>query len=129
MNTKQLTNWAQAIRSIPALADLSVRDVAAAVEPEIRATIAEGADPSGAAWPVTELGTAPLQHANDATVVEVRGNVVLTSVRGHNALHHLDRNGAPPQRRIIPRGLTPRLVAAAERAAAQRFLTEVRRGG
>ncbi len=127
-DTSKLRSWSQALRALPSLSALSVREVAAAIEPEIRATINAGQAPDGAAWPLTDAGTEPLQRAGESVTVEVSGNVVVTEVRARHALHHLDRNGAPVARQVIPRGLTPRLIDAATKAVSDRFATEVTRG-
>jgi uncharacterized NAD(P)/FAD-binding protein YdhS len=108
----QLRNWARACREMPHLARASVPAVRDAVEQVVKGTAAAGETPDGARWPLTEEGEAALKEAAARVTVETRGNVVLTSVEGHTALHHLDVNGAAVKRQVIPEVLTPQLEQA-----------------
>lgn len=123
----QLNTWAKALRAMPELGAASVADVRAVVESEVRSHIAAGENPDGAKWPAKQEGGRPLERAQQRVTVETRGNVVLTTVSGPTALHHLDKNGAAPERQVIPSGLTPGLVEAVRSAVAAKF-TEVTSG-
>jgi hypothetical protein len=123
----QLNTWAKALRAMPELGAASVADVCAAVETEVRSHLAQGETPDGKRWPEKQDGGAPLERAQQRVTVEARGNVVLTTVTGPTALHHLDKNGAAPERQVIPSGLTPKLIEAVRTAVGAKF-TEVTGG-
>lgn len=117
----QLNTWAKALRALPELGAASVADVREAVESEVRAHLARGEAPDGKAWPAKQDGSEPLKRAQQRVTVESRGNVVLTTVTGPTALHHLDKNGAAVLRQVIPNRLTPELLTAIRTAVARKF--------
>lgn len=112
------------IRQLGELAKNAAPQVASALEREIGAQVAAGADPTGKAWPKTQAGTAPLRGAAKAVRVRAIGSVVVETVEGHHALHHQGRARGGVRRQILP---TSGIPAPVERAITKVVTGEFRR--
>lgn len=81
--------------------------VANTLDKEIRHQIARGVGPDGQRWKPTKKGERPLQNAAKALTVRPVGNVVLATLEGPEALHHLGRARGGVRREILPTGKIP----------------------
>lgn len=81
--------------------------VAEAAKQETKKTIEQAVSPSGLAWRKTKDGRTPLRNAAKNLSVKVIGSVVLMTLTGPEARHHLGAVKGKIQRRIIPTGELP----------------------
>lgn len=101
------------LRELERLAPDAAPDVARAVDRELGAQIAAGRAPDGTPWPRTQRGTAPLRGAAKALRVRAMGSVVLCTLEGPEALHHLGRARGGVRRQILPSNKIPTPVTKA----------------
>lgn len=101
------------IRAIPGLAMRAAPAVAAQTRVEISRTIAAGTTPDGVPWAKTKKGEEPLRNAASGLRVSAQGSVVVTSIEGHLALHHLGVAKGRVKRQIIPSKTIPNPVTKA----------------
>lgn len=90
------------IRELSKLGERSAPTVAKALERELGAQIAAGADPNGKPLQPTKEGKTPLRGAARAIRVRAVGSVVLATLEGHHALHHQGRARGGVRRQILP---------------------------
>jgi hypothetical protein len=95
------------IRSLPGLAERAAPAIARATQNELARTIAAGTTPDGVPWKKTQAGERPLQNAAREVRVSAQGSVVVTSIEGHLALHHLGRAKGGVRRQVIPTKAIP----------------------
>jgi hypothetical protein len=113
------------IASIPNLGVAAAPDVAIACERVTRNSIAAGTDPDGRPWaPRKKDGAKPLTHADKALTVGSTGALVILTLRGPEALHHLGRAKGGTKRAIIPTDDIPQPMAAAIEDALTRAFAE-----
>lgn len=90
------------VRALPGMAERAAPAIARAAHDEVAKTASAGTAPDGAPWKPTKDGTRAMRNAAAAVRAEARGSVVLVSVEGHHALHHLGRAKGGVRRQIIP---------------------------
>ena len=91
----------------PALTKGGAPAVALAVRGELAAQIAAGTGPDGRAWKPTKAGTPPLRNAAAALTVRAVGTVVVATLSGVEARHHLGAVKGKVKREILPTGKIP----------------------
>jgi hypothetical protein len=104
------------IAKVAGLTDL-VRDVAPecahVVEDVIKAQIAAGTDPYGAAWPAKKDGGKPLAGAGKAVYAAAIGKRVFVRLHGVDARHSIGWARGGVRRQILPdRGIPPKMATA-----------------
>lgn len=110
------------VRRVPELVREAAPEVAAEVERELVANIAAGRAPDGTAWEPTKEGGRPLANAAKALSVRAVGSVVLMTVSGPEAKHHLGLARGKVKRRIIlTRGIPSPMASAMRKVFARRF--------
>ncbi len=95
------------LRQLPGLVQRAAPEIARAVELELRLQIGAGVDPSGKALVRTAEGKQPLRGAAAALEVHVVGTVVVCSLTGVEARHHLGWVKGGIRRQILPTGRIP----------------------
>ena len=104
------------IRSARALGTM-VPDAAPAVarvlDSEVRTQIAQGTGPDGRPWKPTQAGNLPLRNAGKSVTTRAIDGVVLMTVVGVEARHHLGAVRGKVRRPIIPSSRIPDPMARA----------------
>ena len=115
------------VRGLESLVRDSMPAVRTEVEKDAKRNAARGRDPSGKEWRESKTGGAVLRNAAGAISVAVSSTVILISVTGRYARHHLGivRGSGPRDeraRRVIPIGDIPKTTTAAiKRGASETF--------
>jgi hypothetical protein len=116
------------LRKLPAAAPALAEDVAKALDTQLREQIAAGTDPDGKPWPPTQAGERPLRNAGASLHVHADGPVVLATLRGPTALHHMGRAKGGIRRQILPSAKMPARLIAAIRNVVERGLARAING-
>lgn len=101
------------LRTLSGFVGASAPAVAVAVKRELTTQIAAGTGPDGKAWKPTKAGTPPLRGAAGALTVRAVGTVVLATLTGVEARHHLGAVKGAVKRPILPTGKIPDPVSRA----------------
>jgi hypothetical protein len=99
------------------------------LKPVVDAQIAAGQDPYGNPWPLTQAGGKALQNAAAYVTLRAVGAVVLATVVGPPAMHHLGKAAGRITRRILPLRKLPRSWAKAAKSAGVKHFRQVVHGG
>lgn len=110
---KALDAEIQRIRSLGRIGEELAPEAAKALDAEIRKDVAAGKDPSGNAWQPTKDGKRPLANAAKSVATTAIGSVVLVTLSGVEARHHLGAVKGKIKRQIIPDAKLPKPVIAA----------------
>lgn len=119
------------LRAVSGMVARSAPEVALALEGELQRNIAAGVGPDGKPWKPTADGRAPLANAAAALSVKAHGTVVLATLDGVEARHHLGvvRGSSKERwlaRPILPNAKIPAPVTRAIHSALERdFLNTV----
>lgn len=125
--TAALNEQIRRLRSLEGMVERAAPGIARAVRDDITSHVASGEAPDGAKWKPKADGSAPLKNAASAVRAEARGTVIVTSVEGHHALHHLGRARGGVRRQIIPtRGIPDPMVRAIGAALSTEFSATTR---
>jgi hypothetical protein len=119
----QLDGQIARLRELAKLVPSAAPAVAVAMSDVIVANIARGVGPDGAPWERTEEGKQPLRGAAKALEVRAVGTVVVATLTGPEARHHLGAVRGGVRREILPTGGTipGPMVDRIERAVTDRF--------
>lgn len=88
----------------------------------IRANILKGQAPDGTAWSPTKSGEPALRGAGKALSTTAQGTVIVASLEGPEALHHLGFAKGGVKRQILPTRALPGAMVQALKAVADRVL-------
>lgn len=99
------------------------------LRPVVDAQISAGQDPYGNAWPLTQAGAKALQNAAAYVTLRAVGTVVLATVIGPPAMHHLGKAAGRITRRIIPLKKIPGSWSKVARAVGIKHFRQVVHGG
>jgi hypothetical protein len=126
----EMQGWIDRLNQLGDLPAEVAKDVAPALDAEIRKNISAGVDPEGKPWLPTKDGKKPLANAGAALSVKAISSVVQAKLVGHVALHHLGAAKGNIRRQILPSSRLPQPMTAAIKAvAAKRFNDKMRKGG
>lgn len=111
------------LRELAKLVPTSAKGVADAMRDVIVDNIARGVAPDGTPWEPTQAGARPLRGAADALDVSPVGTVIVATLQGPEARHHLGAVRGGRRREILPTGSTipGPMVDGIERALVDRF--------
>jgi hypothetical protein len=123
----ELEDWIERVESLGKLAAGIAPEIAVELDRELRANIAAGRGPDGIAWPPTKDGKPALRGAGKALTVRAVGKVVLATLTGPEARHHLGAVRGGVRRQILPTTTLPApMVAAIQRFWTQRAAATMR---
>lgn len=108
----------------PKLAAIAAQEL----DRQLRANIDQGVAPDGTPWQFTQDGRQPLVNAGAALTVQPIGSVVVATLTGPEARHHLGTARGKIKRQILPDKLSPSLASTLERVLPQ-ALAEIARNG
>jgi len=104
----ELDRMIECLRTLgPALTTEAAPAVAKAVERELDAQISRAVGPDGRPWKATQDGRTPLRNAAKALSVRAIGDVVVATLEGAEARHHLGAVKGGVKRQILPTGKIP----------------------
>lgn len=110
------------LRALGTVARDVAPEVAAALRAQLERNIAAAVGPDGEAWQRNADGSKPLRTAARALTVRAIGSVVLATLTGHVAMHHLGTAAGRIRRRILPtRKLNAPMIAAIREAIVRRL--------
>lgn len=123
----QLEEWIERVESLGELAVEVAPEIAVELDSGLRANIAAGRGPGGEQWPATKAGKPALRGAGKALSVRAVGNVVLATLTGPEARHHLGAVRGGLKRQILPSTSLPAPMSAAiARTVRRRFAAKMR---
>lgn len=109
----ELNQMIAQLRKLPELVESVLPEVAVECKTVIAENIAAQRGPDGTPWQPGARGQPVLQNAAAAITAQAIGNVVLITVSGVEAKHHLGRVRGRIKRPIIPSGRLPQPMAEA----------------
>lgn len=125
-----MQGWIDRLNQLGDLPAEVAKDVAPALDAEIRKNISAGVDPEGKPWLPTKDGKKPLANAGAALSVKAISSVVQAKLVGHVALHHLGAAKGNIRRQLLPNARLPQPMTAAVKAVAvKRFEAKLKKGG
>lgn len=101
---EQIDRQVARLRALAKLVPTAAPGVAVAVRDVVAGNIARGVGPDGVAWEPTEEGKRPLRRAAKALEVRAVGTVVVATLTGPEARHHLGAVRGGVRREILPTG-------------------------
>lgn len=109
----QLRAQVARLRALESLPRRAAPLVARELEEELRGQIAKGVGPDGTPWELTKDGRRALPNAGRDLRVSAVGDVVVASLTGHIARHHLGAVRGGVRRQILPTNALPNAMARA----------------
>ena len=120
-----LRDMKRRLRELGDIAEDVAPEVAEAVHDELTKQIRRGVGPDGRPWKLTRDGRQALRNADKALNVRAIGSVVVTSLGGPEARHHLGAVRGKVRRPILPTRRIPNPMTRAIRRVVERKFEHV----